>query len=297
MTDRMLTLLEIVRRTTEFFAKAGIENARLDAELILAEVLGLNRMQLYQQFDRPLTEDELAKVRPLVKRRSSREPLQHILGWVEFFGMRLKVDRRALIPRSETEELVDLLSRRKLAPATILDLGTGSGALALGLARAFPQARVVGVERGREALDLARENAVAHGGQVDWLAGDWFEPLAPGRQFDLIAANPPYLTEEEWETAQPEVRDWEPREALVAADEGCADLEAIIARAPAYLTDDGVLALETGIAQHGRLARFAREAGFREVESLPDLSGRDRFLIMKNGTGQSVALSKKAAKE
>lgn len=279
----MLTLLEIIQRTTEFFRKAGIETARLDAELILAEVLGLSRMQLYQQFERPLAEIELEKVRPLVKRRAGREPLQHILGWVEFFGLRIKVDRRALIPRPETEELVDLLSRRKPAPGSILDLGTGSGALALGLARAFPGARVVAVERSEEALALARENAAGNGleGRVAFLAGDWFEPLEEGVRLDWVVANPPYLTVEEWETAQPEVRDYEPREALVADAAGRADLERIIAEAPGHLAPGGLLALETGIEQHASLAETARRAGFGKVNSLPDMSGRARFLILE----------------
>lgn len=278
----MLTLLEIIQRTTAFFKKAGIATARLDAELILAEVLGLSRMQLYQQFERPLAEHELEKVRPLVKRRAGREPLQHILGWVEFFGLRIKADRRALIPRPETEELVDLLSRRRPAPASILELGTGSGALALGLARAFLEAHVTAVERSPEALALACENAVANGlaERVVFLEGDWFEPLEAGARFDWIVANPPYLTVEEWETAQPEVRDHEPREALVAGDAGRADLERIIAGAPGHLTPGGLLALETGIEQHARLKESALGAGFGKVDSLRDMSGRERFLLL-----------------
>lgn len=278
----MPTLLEIIQRTTDFFKKAGIETPRLDAELILAEVLGLTRMQLYQQFERPMSEHELEKVRPPVKRRAKREPLQHILGWVDFFGLRIKVDRRALIPRPETEELVDLLSREKPIPGSILDLGTGSGALALGLSRAFPQARVLGVERSGEALDLARENAVGNGleERVTFLAGDWFEPLEPDAHFDWIVANPPYLTEGEWETAQPEVRDFEPREALVSEDAGCSDLLRIIAESPRHLTPGGFLALETGIEQHAKLTQAGLAGGFSEVKSLRDLSGRDRFLLL-----------------
>jgi len=282
----MLTLLEIIQRTTDFFRKSGIETPRLDAELILAEVLGLTRMELYQQFERPLSEEELEKVRPLVKRRAKREPVQHLLGWVDFYGLRIKVDRRALIPRPETEELVDILSRRKPTPGSILDLGTGSGALALGLARAFLQARVVGVERSAEALGLARENAKNNGleERVEFAAGDWFEPVETGGHFDWIVANPPYLTEEEWETAQPEVRDYEPREALVAPDQGCADLEKIIREAPRHLMPRGMLAVETGVDQHERLSRSALAAGFGEVESLKDMSGRNRFLVLKLGS-------------
>lgn len=280
----MLALLEVIQRTADFFRKAGIETPRLDAELILAEVIGLTRMQLYQQFERPLTEAELAKLRPLVKRRSQREPLQHILGWVDFFGLRVRVDRRALIPRPETEELADLLSRRPPPPpGSILDLGAGTGALTLALASAFPEATVTGIERSAEAISLARENGMGNGMEerVTFLEGDWFEPLAERARFDLIVSNPPYLTEEEWRTAQPEVRDFEPREALVAADDGCAELEKIIAEAPFRLAPGGLLALETGIDQHARLTRSALTAGLVEVESHRDLSGRDRFLLAR----------------
>jgi release factor glutamine methyltransferase len=282
----MLALLEVIKRTADFFRKAGIETPRLDAELILADVLGLTRMELYQHFERPLTEVELDRVRPLVKRRSKREPLQHILGWVDFYDLRIKVDRRALIPRPETEELVDLLARRPgPAPGSILDLGAGSGALTLALARAFPEAKLVGVERSAAALELARENARTNGmeGRVRFLAGDWFGPLEEEVRFDLIVSNPPYLTEEEWETAQPEVRDFEPREALVASDGGCADLERILAEAPRWLTAGGLLALETGVDQHVRLGRAALAAGLVEIESKRDLSGRDRYVWARRG--------------
>ena len=277
----MLPLLEIIQRTTAYFEKSGIENPRLDAQLLLAHVFDLSRMELYQQFDRPLEESELEKIRPLVRRRANREPLQYIVGSVEFLDLKLKVDRRSLIPRPETEELVDLLSKRQPRPQTILDLGTGSGALALGLASAFPEASVVAIDRSTSALELALENAEANHltDRITFLEGNWFEPLAPDARFDWIVSNPPYLTEEEWQSAQPEVREWEPREALVAADEGCADLEQIFKETPNWLNPGGWLAVETGISQHRRLTEFAQECGFSKIESKQDLSGRDRFLI------------------
>src|SRR3954454_23920582 len=137
----MATLLEIIKKTTEFFAAKGVESARLNAELLIGHALGLKRMQLYLQFERPLTEAELEKIRPFVKRRGGREPLQYILGECEFNGLKLKVDRRALIPRPETEYLIELITARVVEPpATILDLGTGSGAIALALAKNYPSA-------------------------------------------------------------------------------------------------------------------------------------------------------------
>jgi release factor glutamine methyltransferase len=278
----MLTVLEIIKRTTEFFEKRGVESARLNAELLIGHALGLKRMQLYLQFERPLTEPELEKIRPLVKRRGNREPLQHLLGETEFAGVRLKVDRRALIPRPETEYLVELVAERLTAPpAAILDLGTGTGALALALAAKYPEARVTAVDRSPEALALAAENSAALnlGSRVRLLASDWFSALPAGERFALIVANPPYLTEAEVAAAAPEVREHEPREALVAARDGRADLERILREAPARLEAGGLLACETGIAQHAALLSVAAACGYARTESRRDLTGRDRYLL------------------
>lgn len=279
----MLTLLDIVKRTTDFFAKHGIESARLNAELVIAHALGMNRMKIYLQFERPLTERELEVIRPLVKRRAQREPLAYVLGTAAFGDLTLKVDRRVLVPRPETEQLVEVVKDALTGeppPATILDLGTGSGALALALAKAYPDSRVTAVDSSDEALSLARENAAATGldARVTFRRSDWFAALEPDVRFDLIVSNPPYLTEEEWSSAQPEVRDHEPRQALVAADGGCADLLRIIAEAPRFLAPRGRLFLETGIDQHARLLEAFAEAGLAEGRSLQDWSERPRFV-------------------
>lgn len=278
----MLTVLEIIKRTTEFFAKRGVESPRLNAELLVGHALGLTRMQLYLQFERPLTEAQLETIRPLVKRRGNREPLQHIVGYTEFAGLRLKVDRRALIPRPETEYLVELVGQRlPQAPATILDLGTGTGALALALASRYPEAAVTAVDRSADALALAAENAAATGlaARVRLLASDWCAALGVEERFQLIVSNPPYLTAGEVAEAAPEVRDHEPQAALVAAEEGCADLERILREARPFLPAGGMLACETGIAQHSRLRARAAACGYARAESLPDLTGRDRYLL------------------
>lgn len=278
----MLTVLEIIKRTTEFFEKRGVESARLNAELLIGRALGLKRMQLYLQFERPLAEAELESIRPLVKRRGAREPLQHILGTVEFCGLTLKVDRRALIPRPETELLVELIAKRLSAdPVTILDLGTGTGVLALALASRFPTARVTAVDRSAEALALAGENALALGlrERVRILHSDWCNALPVGERYDLIVANPPYLTEAELAAAAPEVRDFDPREALVSGQEGRADLETILRQSRPFLKDGGLLACETGIAQHPQLIALATTLGYARSESLCDLTGRERYLL------------------
>ncbi len=278
----MLSVLEIIKRTTGFFAQRGVESPRLNAELLIGHALGLKRMQLYLQFERPLTEAELETIRPLVKRRGSREPLQYIMGETEFSGLKLKVDRRALIPRPETERLIELVMQQLAAPpASILDLGTGSGAIALALAKAYPGAQVTAVDRSEEALALARENAEAVGmaGRVKFVLSDWFAGLPAGEPFQLIVANPPYLSEAETTSAQPEVRDFEPRMALSAGANSAADLEKIIPAARPFLAAGGLLACETGIVQHGALLKLAADSGYARAESHRDLTGRERYLL------------------
>ncbi len=278
----MLTVLEIIKRTTEFFVRRGVESARLNAELIVGHALGLKRMQLYLQFERPLTEAELAGIRPLVKRRGNREPVQYVIGETEFCGLMLKVDRRALIPRPETEQLVGLLIQRlPVPPGRVLDLGTGCGAIALALAREYPQAEVTALDQSPDALALARENAEScHLAQrVRLVRSDWFAALAEGEQFDLVVANPPYLSDEETRATQPEVRDFEPAMALSAGVDSAAALGQIIPGARRHLAPGGLLACETGMAQHERLLGLAAGAGYARRESLRDLTGRDRFLL------------------
>jgi release factor glutamine methyltransferase len=278
----MLTVLDIIKKTTEFFAAKGIESPRLNAELLICHALGRKRMQLYLEFERPLAETELEKIRPLVRRRAQHEPTQYIVGETEFFGLKLKVDRRALIPRPETEQLVEhvTIACAGTMPARILDLGTGSGAIALALAHSFPGASVLAVDRSADALALARENASRAGleERVSFLASNWFESV-PAGPFDIIVSNPPYLTAEETAQTRLEVRGFEPSEALTAANEGLADLTTIIAAAPAYLRPGGLLALETGIAQRERLLAQTAAAGFSRSEVKPDLTGRDRFVL------------------
>lgn len=281
---RMLTILEIIQKTTDFFSSKGIESARLNAETLVGHALGLKRMQLYLQFERPLRAEELDLVRPLVRRRSQREPLQHILGTVEWGGLILKCDRRALIPRHETEYLIELIvARVSTEPATVLDLGTGSGALACVLATRYKQAHVTAVDLSAEALALAAENveALKLSARVNLVTSDWFAALPPGETFDLIVANPPYLSEEETTAAEPEVKLFEPESALIAAEEGLADLRRIVAESATRLNPGGWLALETGITHHATLLELLPGVGLAEGESVPDLTGRDRFIFAR----------------
>lgn len=278
----MHSLLEIIQKTTEFFSRRGIESPRLNAELLIGHVLGLQRMQLYLQFERPLTEVELTRLRPLVKRRSEREPLQYVIGHVEFGDLALKVDRRALIPRPETERLLELVGETLAQPPRrVLDLGTGTGALALALARRYPEAEVVATDVSREALALAAENAetTALGGRVRLVESDWFAAPEIGAGFDLIITNPPYLAGAEVDAAAPEVRDFEPRGALTPGPAGIEALAVIVREAFGRLVPGGLLACETGIAQHQALEEMARARGYTRIERRPDLTGRDRYVL------------------
>ncbi|HVZ65550.1 MAG TPA: peptide chain release factor N(5)-glutamine methyltransferase [Lacunisphaera sp.] len=278
----MLTILEVLKRTTDFLDKHGVESARLNAEHLLGHALGLPRMQLYLQFERPLTEAELEKIRPWVKRRGAREPLQYILGEAEFCGLKLKVDRRALIPRPETEMLVEIIKEhRPMSPTAILDLGTGSGAIALALAAIYPTAAVTALDRSEEALALAAENAARTGcaARVRLVCSDWCSRLAPADKFELIAANPPYLSPAEFSATAPEVKNNEPVSALVSGIDGQEDLTAILHQAHRHLAAGGLLGCETGEAQHAALRRIAAEIGYKRTESRQDLAGRDRFLL------------------
>lgn len=279
----METVLQILEKSAQWLDRRGVPQPRLDAEWILAHELGCGRLELYLQFERPLEAERLERLRDSMRRRASREPLQYILGSVDFAGIRLQTDSRALIPRPETEELVaEVIERfRGRPPGRVADLGSGSGAIALALAHAWKESEVWATEANRESLKLAWENARALDleSRLTFRVGSWCEPLE-GR-FDLILANPPYLSEAEWAEAEPEVRDWEPRQALVGDAAGRADLDRIVTDARGHLRPGGTLVLETGIDHHAGLRRLAGECGWIDFESRRDFSGRDRFAWLR----------------
>lgn len=284
MATTYYTLLEILRKSEEWLGSRGIKEARLDTELMMAETLGCKRLDLYLKFDDLVREPELGKIREMVRRRGKREPLAYILGHTEFFGLRLKCDAGALIPRQETEQLCEIITEKlkENPPARILDLGTGTGAIILGLLHHWKEARGEGVDLSEAALGLARENAVATkmGDRLTLLKGRWF--AAATGSYDLIVTNPPYLTEEEWATAEPEVREMEPRGALVAAEEGAADLLELLREATRYLNSGGWLAMETGIGHEPILTNAAKAIGaYTEYFGVKDYSGRQRFFFAK----------------
>ncbi len=285
----MPIVLEVLQKTAEFLARKEIPSSRLEAELLLAQALGCRRLDLYLRFDQPLAEVQLAPLREQVARRGRHEPLQYIAGRAGFLDFEVACDRRALIPRPETEELAEQIFQRLPAPpASALDLGTGTGVLALALARRWPECRVTAMDAIDDALALAQANAGALGlaERIRFLPTGWPAVFTAGLEnFDLIVANPPYLSEEEWAAAAPEVRDWEPRAALVSAEGGLADLRAILEGAPTRLAAGGLLALETGPGHHAALGNIAAltqmdgKPAYPRRESAHDLSNRDRFFF------------------
>ena len=281
----MTNLLEVITKSAAFLERKGVEHARLNAELLAGHALGLPRMQLYLQFERLLPERELGLIRPLIQRRGQREPLQHIIGSVDFAGVTLKTDSRALIPRPETEYLVELICVEFASkpPVQYIDLGTGSGALALALAHAWPEAHGWATDISDEALALTTENreALEFTDRVKILKSDWFKSLPSGEVFELIVANPPYLTAAEVAETQPEVKDHEPAVSLSTAEDGMDALVTIISEAQDWLAPGGLLAMETGIAQHVDLVSRLKSAGFAEVQSRQDLTERDRFVFAR----------------
>ncbi len=276
----MLTLLEILNRSTEFLEKKGVPNARLDAEVLLASALSLKRLDLYLQFERPVAEAELERIRPLIKRRSQREPVQYILGEVEFYNIYLKVDRRALIPRPETEELVDRLIRAlRGRPRHIVDLGCGSGAIGLALAKAYPETDVTLIDLSPEALTLARENGDRLGllNRIQYFNTSWFEGL--GEVYDVIVSNPPYLSSVEMDAVEEELSRYEPEAALSPGPVGSEALVEILGHAQDYLSPQGVLVMETGMDQHEELAETASRLGYSYFAGKVDLDMRPRFFL------------------
>lgn len=279
-----LPLLRVLRGAENYLAERGVENPRLNAEHLLAHALGLKRMELYLQFDRPLEESERAPLRELVRRRGAREPLQHILGTVEFHGRNFACDRRALIPRPETEQLVEIaleFAKTKTAPV-LLDVGTGAGVIALTLGLELPSAEIHAVDLSPEALALAAENAAHHdpAGRVRFHHGDLL-PDGESR-FDLIVANLPYIPSAEIPALSPEVRH-DPLPALDGGADGLDQIRRLAAAASERLTAGGALLLEIGAGQADAVYTLLAERKFRDICVRPDYENTPRFAVGFHG--------------
>jgi release factor glutamine methyltransferase len=273
-----VTLGDVLRGATEYLGGRGIDTARVDAELLLARALGLSRIELYTQHDRPLSDAERTAARALVQRRGLREPLAYVLGDWDFRRLTLKTDRRALVPRPETEIAVErclVLLEGAEAPR-IADVGTGTGAIALALKQERPDAVVVATDVSAEALELARENAEANALDVRFVHGDLLEGV--DGPLDLVVSNPPYVRAGEIDALEPEVRDWEPRGALV--DEG----QTVRLARSAQSVLEGWLVLEVHEERARLLSGELAKLGYRGVSIALDLAGRERVLEGRWGT-------------
>jgi len=280
------TPISLTRWSGEYLQERGVEGGRLDAELLLAHVLDLRRLDLYLQHDRPLLPVELDTFKALLKRRAVREPLQHLLGTATFREVELVADGRALIPRPETEVLVEEVLRwAQDAPETRLtavDIGTGTGAIALSLLKEGPFQRVIATDPSTRALELAGENARRLGlqEQIEFREGALYAPLNPGERFHVIVSNPPYIPDGDREGLDPEVREWDPPSALFAGPEGLDVILPLVEGASEFLIPQGLLAMEVGDGQAGKVARAMEQTeAFREIRIRPDLAGRERVVL------------------
>lgn len=281
--EKPWSIRRVIAWASDDFKKRGNDTGRLDAELLLCFALKLDRIQLIIQADRELDARELGLYRELIKRRRAGEPIAYVLGQREFFALSLRVDRRVLIPRPDTETLVDAAldrTRDKSMYGRALDLCTGSGCVAIAFRNRRPTWRMTAVDISPEAVDLARENALRTGTAwgLRFLVGDLFSPLEASERFDLITANPPYIPSREIAGLEANVRDFEPRLALDGGESGLDFQAAIVARAARFLVPGGVLAVEVGFDQAPAVSALFEEAGFRDVVRSRDLAGRERVV-------------------
>jgi release factor glutamine methyltransferase len=270
-----VTVGEAVAQASARLAAAGCDSPRVDAEILVAHVLGVRRSELPLEPDRELSADQAGQLEQLVQRRELREPLAYVLGEWGFRGLVLSVDSRVLVPRPETEVVVERCLARLvgLVAPLVLDVGTGSGAVALAIAAEFPGAQVTGIDASAGALEVAGANALRAGVAVDLSVWDLFQGL-PARPWDLVVSNPPYVLPEEIDLLEPEVREWEPREALV----GVGATEAVARGALDVLRPGGALVLEVAAADARRVPALLRGLGYEEVTVTADLAGRGRVV-------------------
>lgn len=274
------TIIEIVKWTTDFFKQKNIETAKLDAELIVSKVLNKKRLDLYLNFDKPLSPEEKTEIRNLVVKRANREPLQYIFGNTEFYNLNLKVTTDVLIPRPETEQLVDkIVNFEEPKSDKILDLCTGSGAIALSLKLNYTNATVIGSDISKKAIEIAKTNAENNNLDVEFIVSDLFENIED--KFDMIVSNPPYISEEDYLKLEPELTKYEPKLALVAENKGLAIYEKILTEVAEYLNDNGIVWLEIGYNQAESINTIAKANGFNNIQVFKDYNNFDRMVRLQ----------------
>ena len=291
--DETWTIRRLLEWTTGYLQRSGADSPRLDAEILLAHALGCKRIDLYANFDTEPNEKVRTAYRELIKRRAANEPVAYLVGYKEFYSMRFAVGNDVLIPRPETEYLVigvkDLVEKMRAAglitpdrTADLCDIGTGSGAIAVTLAKHVPKCRVTAIDLSEPALVIARANAVEHdvAARIEFLQGDLLAPVEAGRQFDIIASNPPYVTEAEYELLAPDILNHEPRGALVAGADGLDVIRRLIPQAAAHLRPGGYLLIEISPMIHDSAVELiSSEASLQPCETILDLDKNRRVIV------------------
>lgn len=281
------TILSLLRWTTAYFERHEVESPRSSAEVLLASTLSANRIDLYAQYDKPLVDEELARFKSLIRRRAAGEPVAYILGEKEFWSLTLTVTPDVLIPRPETECLVEEALKR-LAPfpgARVLELGVGTGAVTLAMARENDAARFTASDISLSAVRVAKTNAdrLGEAGRIGFLVGDWLSPFAEsGPAFDMIVSNPPYIPSGHIRSLQPEVAKFEPATALDGGPDGLDAIRNILRDAPRFLRPEGWLLLEIGCDQAEIVGEIAGGTGdYGKIDIRKDYAGRDRIVILR----------------
>jgi release factor glutamine methyltransferase len=277
-------LLEILQLSSDYLARRGVENARREAELLLCDFLGIRKVDLYLKFDRPMEESELSELRKRLKRRALGEPNAYIHGEAEFFGCTLKITPAVLIPRQETEILVDLiaktLEKENLPGKRLLDLCCGSGCIGLALKKMFPELDVTLSDLSKEALRIAEINAERNRLEVRLIQGDLLEPFS-SEVFDYVVCNPPYVSKKEYEELSPEVRVFEPKAALLAGETGLEFYQRLKRDLPSHLTPKAKAWFEIGASQGKAVQALFTGSPWRVCRVIPDWAKRDRFISLE----------------
>lgn len=282
----MLTTLKAIELSTEYLNKKGVPSSRINAELLLAHVLKSNRMNLYLKFDQPLADEEIENYRNLISRRAKREPLQYIIGSVEFYGLQFYVDKNVLIPRQETELLIEtiLLKYNSNAKLKILDIGTGSGNIAITLAKYLPNSSILSIDVDQNALDLAKKNVELNkiSGNLDLLKIDLFKILESKIDtFDVIISNPPYISIKDYRNLEPELLNFEPKVALTDDNDGLSFYRFISENAKFLLNKGGEVFFEIGFQQSINVKNLLLNNSFKDIEVKKDYADIDRIIIGK----------------
>ncbi|MDO4528900.1 MAG: peptide chain release factor N(5)-glutamine methyltransferase [Lachnospiraceae bacterium] len=278
-----IPLKQLIRESVLKLQEAGIADAKTDTFLLLEAAAGITKAGYLLDPDKQLSASEYELFDGFLKRRMQHEPCQYIIGQTEFYGLSFLVNEHVLIPRQDTELLVEEALKTTAEDSRVLDLCTGSGAVAVAIKHSRPDAAVTALDISKEALETAKKNAEKNGCGIEFLVSDLFEDLGAERKFDVIVSNPPYISETEYETLMPEVKDHEPSLALLAGEEGLDIYRRLIAEAPRYLAKGGALLVEIGCSQAEAVSRLFKENGFKEIKVIKDLAGLDRVVSGTTG--------------